>query len=328
MKKMILIAMTLLLFVVMAACGTEEKVANGKEEKVEVVEEKVESEVEVVEERVIEHLLGDTVIKGQPEKIATLMPWLTDYLLSLDITPYAAVSAGPNLENFTWYLEEGLKDVKNLGWAVNNVNLELLLSIEPDLIIGNKAFDKAYEDLSKIAPTIVLETKENEDGVKDMRQTFLSVAQVLDKEDKAKEAIKDYDAFVQDAREKVSAAIGDETVMFLRVHSKELRYYGAKNYDVLYNDLGVQPPAHFPDNSSTFAPLSFEMLPEINPDHIFLLVESEEKLEEVKQTPLWEGLTAVQKDQVYPVDYALWFQGFGPIANKLIIEEALEKLTK
>ncbi len=58
------------------------------------------------------------------------------------------------------------------------------------------------------------------------------------------------------------------------------------------------------------------------------MTESSEKLAEIQKTPLWNKLTAVQKNQVYPVDYDLWFQGFGPIANNLIIDEAVEKLTK
>lgn len=328
---MFILFVMLIVAVVLTACGTKETGQEQEskeeqvEEKVEAKDEKVEGSEIVVEPRVITHLMGETSIEGTPEKIATLMPWISDFLLSLDIEPHAATSAGPNNENFSWYLEEQLTNTKNLGWALSS-NIEMMLDVEPDLILANQAFKKVYEDYSKIAPTIILGYEKDEEGVRDMRQTLRTVAEIVQKEEEATKVIADYDEFVEKAREEAAEAIGEETVMFLRVTAKELRYYSAQNFGVLYNDLGLKKPSHFPDNSSTFEPLSFEMLPEVNPDHIFLLVQSEEKLEEVKQTPLWDRLTAVQNDQVYPVDYDLWFQGFGPIANKLIIEDALAKL--
>jgi iron complex transport system substrate-binding protein len=285
-------------------------------------------EVVNTEKRTIKHLMGETVIDGEIEKVAVLHPWIIDGLLSIDIIPSAAVSAGPNSnESFSWYLQDRLKDTINLGWQVQP-NLESILAAEPDLILTGDFHQKAYDSLSKIADTIILEKKETEDGVKDWRKSFTEIAKVFDKEDKAKKIIKEYDSKVSEARKKLEETIGNETVMFLRVTKKELRYYGAKNYQVLYEDLGLNPPAHFPDNSSTFAPLSFEKLPEVNPDHIFLLVQSEEKMEELKNNPLWQNLNAVKNNNVYIVDYDLWFQGFGPIANNLIVDQALDYLLK
>jgi iron complex transport system substrate-binding protein len=280
------------------------------------------------EPRTIQHVMGETVIKTKPEKIAVLFPSMIDFLLSVNETPYAAVSGGPKNKEFSWYLKDRLTNTINLGWLVNSTNLEAVVDAQPDLIVASDAFAKVYEQLSKIAPTVIIKPAETKDGVKDWRQTFIKTAEIVGKEDEAKQVIAAYEQKAKEAREKIAKAIGNETVMFLRVTAKELRYYGAKNFDVLYNDLALHKPAHFPDNTEPFQPLSLEVLPEINPDHIFLLTESPEKLAEIQKTPLWNKLTAVQKNQVYPVDYDLWFQGFGPIANNLIIDEAVEKLTK
>ncbi|WP_126425193.1 iron-siderophore ABC transporter substrate-binding protein [Brevibacillus marinus] len=278
--------------------------------------------------RTIQHLMGETVIQSKPEKMAVLIPSMSDFLLSVNETPHAAVSAGPNNKEFSWYLQDRMSNTINLGWLVNATNLEAIVDANPDLILANNAFAKVYEQLSKIAPTIIIEPAETEDGSKDWRQTFLMTAEIVGKENEAKQVIAAYDEKAKQARDTIAKAIGEETVMFLRVTDKELRYYGAKNFGVLYQDLALHKPAHFPDNSATFQPLSMEVLPEINPDHIFLLTESPDKLAEIQKTSVWNSLTAVQKNQVYPVDYDLWFQGFGPIANQLIIEEAVEKLTK
>lgn len=324
MKKYIYILMTVFLLAVMTACGGQE---SAQEQENKNVEEQTEGTANgAAEEKVVQHMLGETTIEGNPEKIASLMPWITDFLVSLDIKPFAAASAGPNSEDFSWYLEDKLENTENLGWPLT-ADIEMLLSIDPDLIFANFAFEKVYEDSSKIAPTVIVDYEMNDDGMRDMRKTLQSVAAIVEKDDEAKQVIAGYDKFVKEAKAKVSEAIGDESVMFLRVTPKELRYYSASNFEVLYRDLELQPPAHFPDNAAPFEPLSLEMLPEVNPDHIFLLSESDEVLKEMEQSPIWNNLTSVQNNQVYTVDYDLWFQGFGPTANKLIIEDAVEKLT-
>lgn len=276
--------------------------------------------------REVNHIFGATTIEGVPEKIVSLHPWITDFLLSLEVVPTAATSAGPNNGEFSWYFQDHLADTTNLGWQIPEVNFEALLSIEPDLIIASQNHEQAYEQLDKIAPTIALRPSESEEGIRRMRDTYRDLAQMLDMQDKAEEAIAEYDQKVEEARNILTDSIGEETVMFLRVTDKELRYYSTKLFEVLYDDLGLQPSALMPGPDAGFEVLSPEVLPDVNPDHIFLLSESEENQSSLQELSLWKQLNAVENDQVYPVDYDLWFQGFGPIANSLIVEDVLDKL--
>lgn len=330
--KHILLAIIVTALFVLSACGADQQAEPAAEQE-NVQEEQTNKEEstekeEPVEERVIEHLMGETVIEGEPKKIASLFPYMTDQLLSLGITPIAASAAGPNSDAFSSYIpEELLKDTTNVGWF-SEPDLETLLMTEPDLILGLPHLEKAYEQLEKIAPTVLFDKEYTDEGVKDWRSTFEKVASFVGKEEKAQEIIEEYNQKVKKAKEELSKSVGDETVMFLRVRQKELRYYGQKNFDIIYGDLGLQPPPEFPNNESTFQPLSLEKLPEINPDHIFLLIQSEEKYENIKTTPLWENLTAVQKDNVYIVNYDLFMQAFGPIAYEQVIDEVVQNLTK
>ncbi|MFH5183355.1 ABC transporter substrate-binding protein [Paenibacillus sp. TAB 01] len=278
------------------------------------------------QERTVKHLLGETVIKGEPKRIVSLHPWLTDFLLSVGLTPVAAPSSGPDSSKFSWYLADKLTDAKNIGWQIPQVNLESVLAAEPDLIVANKSHEKVYDQLSKIAPTIAIEPVKDEKGNRQMRETFLSLAGMLNKEAEAKQAIAKYDELAKKQREQLKQKIGNQTVMFLRVTDKELRYYSPALFEVLYSDLALTPPPLIPDSSKSFEALSVEKLPEVNPDHIFLLVENEQKVTEIEQLALWKQLNAVKNGHVYKVDYDLWFQGFGPIANEKILEDAVKKL--
>lgn len=324
--------LSLLLFILLSACGQntdpeESPTASSPSPNVEDgTANSPAPEESSSTSREIDHIFGTTPLEGVPQKIVSLHPWITDFMLSLELTPVAATSAGPNQEQFSWYFQEQLSATTNLGWQIPEVNFESLLSIEPDLIIASQNHEEAYEQLTKIAPTIAIRPFEDEQGIRRMRDTYKQLAMMLDMEDKAAEAISTYDEKTAEARSTIEASIGEETVMFLRVTDKELRYYSNKLFEVLYDDLNLQPPPLIPDSTTGFEVLSTELLPEVDPDHIFLLSESEDHQSSLQELSLWKNLSAVEQNHVYPVDYELWFQGFGPIANSLIVEDVLDKL--
>lgn len=80
--------------------------------------------------------------------------------------------------------------------------------------------------------------------------------------------------------------------------------------------------------------MSVEILPEINPDYIFLelyegsALGSDKKLEELKQSAIWKGLSAVKNDHVFVVDGNLRVQSDGPIGNAKVVDEIVAQLVK
>ncbi|ALS25151.1 ABC transporter substrate-binding protein [Paenibacillus naphthalenovorans] len=272
------------------------------------------------EERTIKHKMGETKVPADPKNIGALQPFIMDHLLALGVKPGSGVMFD---QKWPAFLADDLKETKVIGNDANP-NLEAILAAGPDLIIGQPFQEKAYDGLSKIAPTIILDT-----NAKDWRSTFLEVGEITGKTKEARSVLEAFDKKASEARKTLQESIGNETVMFLRVTDKELRYYGIKNYKILYQDLGLQPPKEFvTDESKTFQAISMEKLPEINPDHILLLVQSEEKLNELKGSSLWQNMTAVKKNQVHSVDYDLWLQGWGPIAYSKLIDETLQFLAR
>ncbi|GFZ97155.1 hypothetical protein GCM10008018_49410 [Paenibacillus marchantiophytorum] len=115
----------------------------------------------------------------------------------------------------------------------------------------------------------------------------------------------------------------------IRLSDKEIRYYSKRNYEVLYDDLGLHTPPSIPEPTESMKVISLETLPSINPDRIFLLSSDSKETSELQKTEVWKGLKAVKNNHVYIVDYGLWFQGpGGPIGQSKIIQETVQQLTK
>ncbi|WP_340017146.1 AraC family transcriptional regulator [Paenibacillus sp. FSL K6-1318] len=325
---LLMLSLTLLISACSPSQGSSATSSNGTSGNNAPTTEFAQSTESAVQERAVKHPWGETVIKGDPQHIISLFPAATDYLLALGIVPQAASSNEEGSDQFPTYLSDQLQGKENLGWQVDP-NYESILAAEPDLIIGQDFMSDAYDSLSKIAPTLLAEKLQDEQGIIRMKTSLLHMGDMLGKTEQAKQVIEAYEKKAAEAREKIKHAIGDETVMFLRLSDKEVRYYSKRNYEVLYDDLGLTPPVSIPDPTDSMKVISMESLPSINPDHIFLLSSDENETTELQKTAVWKSLNAVKNNNVYIVDYGLWFQGpGGPIGQSKIIEEAVSFLTQ
>lgn len=255
---------------------------------------------EAPKSRTVKHLSGETTIVGVPQKIAVLDYRLADSLLALGVKPYA----------MTTYLgDKNLPyiDGKPLDAAIplgDTPNLEALLQAGPDLIIARRSEEKSYDQLSKIAPTVIV------DIPADWRGGFRELGAILQREGEADRWLADYDKKTAKAREEIARHVKPgETFLYLRIMPKEIRVHGTEELfgATLFQDLKLTPVAGL-DKVKRIEPISLEMLPQYDADHIFLQVgsptsggdkEAEKNLATVSQTSVWKGLKAVKGNHVY-----------------------------
>ncbi|MFZ3588939.1 ABC transporter substrate-binding protein [Bacillus sp. DJP31] len=291
--------------------------AFGKSTATEVTIEKTSEGITVT------HSKGEAVFTSYPKNIATLSVFHTDYLLALGIIPISTVTYDYKSHKHLPYLEEELEGVFELG-SQSSPDIERLIDRSPDLILGEKEHEKHYDTLNKIAPTIILGKTEN------WRSYLEQVAGIVGKETEAEAVIANYNQKAEAVKDKLETEVGDETVLFLRVRPKELRVYGAQwNIgDVLYKDLGLTPASCVPMGEWA-KPISKEVLPECNPDHILLQVDDDEKSQKLveellEQSSIWGYLDAVKNGNVYPIEH--WFIMSGPLSNEAKINRIEELL--
>lgn len=137
--------------------------------------------------RTVTHALGKTELKAAPKRVVVLDVGELDNVVSLGLKPVGyAPSEGD--DGIPGYLAKDAGSPKSVG-TINNLNLEAIANLQPDLILGSqlRAADK-YDELSKIAPTVFsirpgFTWKEN----------YLLNAAALDKTAEAKEKLAAYE---------------------------------------------------------------------------------------------------------------------------------------
>lgn len=275
--------------------------------------------------QIVQHAMGKTCIPRHPQRIVTL--WMATFrsTLALGIKPIAtAWYAG---ESFPEHLQNQADRVENIGFQPN---LEKILLLKPDLIVSTTRFQNIYQQLSDIAPTVVLN---NPSPPPPWQKHLKDVAQILDKEKEGKELIDKYWQRIEQIKQKlgdrrhqiqVSVATVDQTY--------GIYIYGAKHpTGKLLNDIGLQRPSTQKGNFFTKDRISQEHLSDIDGDVLFLSHRGGkagvEALEKLQKEPLWQKLKVVQQNQVHIVDSDHWY-AFDVLAMNAVIDDLFKYLVK
>ncbi|MGN7763813.1 ABC transporter substrate-binding protein [Paenibacillus sp. 22594] len=301
--------MAIVLVLVMAACSN-----NSGQAKIAAT---TESDI-----RVVKSEKGEIKIPANPTKVIGLSVVYPEFLQALGVTPIAVQNYHTDLPT---YLREPLKDTLKMGIA-ETPNFEMILASEPDLILAPVWWsDKDYDQLSGIAPTVLLPQRD------DWRDELKDIGEVLGKKDIAEKVIQDLAAQEAEAKRKLDDLVGNETVLYMMVMPNSLILYGDQidRGKFIHTTLGLEMIPNFPKDPSLT--ISLEKLPEYNPDHLIIQLNNEDNVE-VKQTyedmlesPLWKNMNAVKKNQVYTMAGKDWFNvGMSPLANRYAIDSVLQ----
>ncbi|MCR8982859.1 iron-siderophore ABC transporter substrate-binding protein [Brevibacillus laterosporus] len=242
--------------------------------------------------KTIKHMKGETVIQNKPMKIASPYIAFVDYLAVLDEYPYAASGISTIKQNFPNLSKrlEG-KAIIDLG---TEASMEKLLSSKPDLIIAADDMIGQYEQLSQIAPTVILPQ------AGDWRETLEQIAAVIGKEDVATKILADFDQKSADYKKKL-AFRSQESVLFTMARSKDqFVTWEEKRFEPFYKGLGLKPV----QGAEKGGQLSLESLAQLNPDHLFVINNWQDPIpggvkEALKDNQVWNSLKAVKNNQVY-----------------------------
>jgi iron complex transport system substrate-binding protein len=281
--------------------------------------------------RTVTDMFGEVEIPTNPQRMIVTSTRHAEYLIELGIIPSGVLyvaDAEPDYR-FDYFAEHG---VEMIEYPQYEQNFELLTTLNSDLIVayGAAAGDGVYEQFSKIAPTIAVP------GTVFMKDAMPALAAIFEREDQLASATAAYLEKVETAKTKLAPYVKDKTVLVLRVDPKQYRYLGMNSQgasELFYQQLGLQIPEALKAGDAWFNPLSLEILPEINPDYIFIekrILEgsdSDQSWEDLMGNVLWKKLDAVQNKRVFQVETKDLVQGEGPIGFTYLIDFIVESIT-
>lgn len=249
-------------------------------------------------------------------------------LLTLGIKP---IASGDNGFKVVYTLDE-MEGVERIG---DPPNPEKILELAPDLVVAPTVFQEIYpeqmEQISSLAPVFYLSFDQDP-----IYGIYVKLAELVGKSDKAEAWIADYEREVELARERLSAAIGEETVSIFRVERGRLRIYLNRNFAgyMLHSSLKLPAPEAVAQEieknpNSSAVQISMEKLPEYAGDHLFLIVRGEgddkQAFEEIRESGLWSSLEAVKKGNIHFLDTDKYY-GSDIVTIRETMKEAVDML--
>ncbi len=201
--------------------------------------------------------------------------------------------------------EDRVKNVEDVGLPIN---LEKTLELKPDLIIISDTDEKIYDQLSKIAPTVVFDT------FLPIEDRIPELGDILGKKQEAEEWLGEYDKKVETMW---TDLIESGTIKEGETASVLTHYFGNRLFvmagtglsQVLYDPHGFKPLSKIQDAVDAqkgFEEISMEVLSQYAGDRIFILTpqveESRQSVNNMVNSDLWKELPAVKSGHVYTID--------------------------
>jgi iron complex transport system substrate-binding protein len=262
--------------------------------------------------RTVEHAMGKTEIKAKPKRVVALDTSYVDATLILDtpvvgFTDYRTINGElPDYlgDDRTTYGSEA----ESVG-TLAEPNLEKIAALKPDLIISAKVrHEKLYEQLSKIAPTVMSETT----GAT-WKDNIRLEAKALGTEELAEKEISSYETAAKTVGAAINAKASDPTISVVRFVDGPTRLYQNASYSgIVLKDAGLKRPKT-QDVDGFAAEISAERIKDADADAIFVATYNDDKglskktADQFKANPLWKPLAP----KVHEVDDLTWMTAVG-----------------
>lgn len=277
--------------------------------------------------RRVVHQLGETCVPLHPQRIIATDPFTLDVLLGLGLKPIAA--AEPNIAGSRGrHLTGKIEGVASLG-KIAQINIERMVQLHPDLIVGSFINLQNYDLFEKIAPTVELDIKFAQGAWKD---SLRDLGEILGRTQQAEDALAQYQQRVKQLRK----AIEDKPE---NIEVSVSRFYKGgflPQLDTIFSfsggilqEVGFSAPPHQVELATTpdtaYVLISLERLDLLDADVLFVMLDpgSQDNFSRYQKSPLWQKLSVVQSNRVYTVDSGYWYAGNILAANAIL--DDLEK---
>lgn len=316
-KSFLLLFLTILLAIVMVACGSDDTPSDSVEDV--DTEETTQGETDDQEQEptegessevTIDHELGQTVVEKNPETVVVFDLGVLDSLDTLGVEV-----AGVPVESVPDYLSQ-YESAENVG-TLFEPDFEKIFDMQPDLIIISGRAQEAYEELSEIAPTLFMSTDPTR-YLESFKENVTLLGDIFGKEDLAAEKITEIETSVAALQEKTTT--NDVSGLIVLANDGSLSAFGPESrFGFLHGDFGVEPADENIEESSHGQSISFEYIVETDPEYLFVvdrgaIVGGESSAQQTVENEVTESTTAYQEGKIVYLDPVYWYITTGGIS--------------
>lgn len=306
MKKWLWLCVAVMLLA-LAACGNEEE--KGSSEG--TAKEKSSNDT------VIYTKSDGTEIEvpADPKRVVVLAAYTGD-VIQLGVNIVGVDSWAADNPQF----KEALKDAT----VVSNEDVEKIIELEPDLIIGFDNIENG-DKLAEIAPTVLFTY-----GEYDYLQQHIEIGKALNKEDEAKAWVEDFKKRAAEAGTKIKEKIGeDATITVVENYDKQMYVFGdawGRGTEILYQAMGLKMPKVVEEAALEpgYYAISQEVLGDYVGDYLLLSLVSEGQDTSFLEKEWFKKIGAVQNGHLIQVDAkTFYFNDASSLDHQLkVFEEA------
>ncbi|WP_374016005.1 siderophore ABC transporter substrate-binding protein [Paenibacillus thiaminolyticus] len=299
----------LAIFVLMLAACSNPSNENGKTET--TGQENHSTEASTVE---ITDAHGTVTVPVNPKNVIALdnrtFETLADWKIELVAVPKDVMPA-----DLSYVKDDSVQNIGNH----REPNLEIIAAADPELVIIGQRFASYYEEIKKLVPNAAVidlsfdvsekTDKPGENLVNGLENSTITLGQIFDKNEEAKQLVADFDKAVEDAK---SAYDGTDTVMSVVVSGGNIGFsapHSGRVWGPMYEIFGWTPALEVDGSSSDHQgdEVSVEAIAQSNPDWIFVLdrdaaisssTDSVPAKDVIDNSPALQNVTAVSKGQI------------------------------
>ncbi len=311
-KSTFLIAIFAVFSLVLAACSDSDNEKEGTDDSADDAAETDNSSEDTTVEITDAH--GTVTVPVNPQNVVALdsrtFETLYDWGIDLAAAPKDVMPADSP------YIDD--ESVENIG-NHREPNLEIIATVDPELVIVGQRFGSFYEDIKELVPNAAVidlnfDVSEEADTpgenlVNGFKDTTISLGEIFDKSEEAEQLTADFDQAIEDAK---TAYNGKDTIMSVIVSGGDINFsapHSGRVWGPLYDIFDWTPSLEIDHASADHQgdDISVEAIAETDPDWIFVMdrdaaISSEEDAtpaqDVIDNAPALKNTTAISEGQL------------------------------
>ncbi|WP_130100139.1 Fe(3+)-hydroxamate ABC transporter substrate-binding protein FhuD [Siccibacter turicensis] len=253
------------------------------------------------------HAAKSKAASVDPHRIVAL-EWLpVELLLALGVTPYGVADV-PNYK--LWVNEPALPDgVIDVGLRTEP-NLELLIQMNPSMIIWSTGYGPSAETLARIAPGRGFNFSDGKHPLMLAKRSLVELADLLDLGPQAQRHLAHFDETLERYAPRFKARGDRPVLMMCTMDERHVLVLGDNSlFQQVFDHWGVKNAWHGETNFWGSMVVGIERLATIKDADVICFEHGDDALyQRVAATPLWQAMPFIRQHRFQRVP-AAWFYG-------------------